>query len=159
MATIKEEIKMKSKIIIRKARKEDIDPVLEIGNNLEDALKASKNKKAHFHEKGEFILFIKNSNENIFLVAEANSRIVGFLYAKILSKDWCMIDNLAIKKEFQKHHIGTSLVNELSKILKKRKITYVQILEEVHHKNTRNFWKGRGFKEEKVFVWADKILK
>ncbi|MBS3074972.1 hypothetical protein J4429_00775 [Candidatus Pacearchaeota archaeon] len=39
------------------------------------------------------------------------------------------------------------------------KINYIQILEDLHNKKTRKFWKDKGFKEEKTFVWADKILK
>lgn len=144
---------MKSKIIIRKARKEDINQIFKLGEQIPEL----KFSKKHFHEKFELKQFTKG-NDNIFLIAEFNKEILGFIYAKILTKDWCMLDNLVVDEKYREHGIGTILLNELYKILKKQKVSYVQILEEIHHKNTRNFWKDKGFKEEKVFVWADKIL-
>jgi ribosomal protein S18 acetylase RimI-like enzyme len=149
---IKEEVK------ISQAEKKDLEEVLKLGRKFEDALKASKLKKAHFHEQQEFIEFIRNPKENVFLVAKVKNKVVGFIYVKILSHDWCMIDNLAVDERYQKHGIGSMLLEELYKILKKRKVSYIQILEEIHHKKTRKFWHEKGFREEKVFVWADKWL-
>ena len=153
MKMIRENVK------ILQAGKEDIDDILRLGKKFEDALKASRLKRAHFHEKEEFLDFIKNPGENVFLVAKVDKKLAGFIYARILSEDWCMIDNLAVEKEYQKRGIGTMLIEELYKILQKRKISYIQILEEIHHKQTRKFWHDKGFREEKVFVWADKWLR
>ncbi len=146
------------KVKILQAEKKDLEEVLKLGRKFEDSLKASKLKKAHFHEKKEFLEFIKNPEENVFLAAKIDNKIVGFIYAKILSHDWCMIDNLAVNEKYQKHGIGSMLLEKLCEILKKRKISYIQILEEIHHKKTRKFWRDKGFREEKVFVWADKWL-
>ncbi len=148
----------KEKVKILPAKKEDVDSVLKLGRKFEDALKASKLKRAHFHEKEEFLNFIKNPRENVFFVAKVDKKLAGFIYARILTNDWCMIDNLAVEKEYQKHGVGSMLLEELYKTLQKRKISYIQILEEIHHKNTRKFWHRKGFREEKVFVWADKWL-
>jgi ribosomal protein S18 acetylase RimI-like enzyme len=150
---------IRENVKILQAGKEDIDDILRLGKKFEDALKASRLKRAHFHEKEEFLDFIKNPRENVFLVAKVDKKLAGFIYARILSEDWCMIDNLAVEKEYQKRGIGTMLIEELYKILQKRKISYIQILEEIHHKQTRKFWHDKGFREEKVFVWADKWLK
>lgn len=147
------------KVEIRNAKKEDIEEIFKLGCKLEDALKASRIKKRHFHEKSEFVEFIKKPKDNIFLVAIISGNVAGFLYAKILSEDWCMLDNIAVDKKYQNHGIGSLLVNKLYEVLRKRKVDYIQILEEIHHKKTRKFWKDKGFREEKVFVWADKILK
>jgi ribosomal protein S18 acetylase RimI-like enzyme len=150
---------IRENVKILQAGKEDIDDILRLGKKFEDALKASRLKRAHFHEKEEFLDFIKNPRENVFLVAKVDKKLAGFIYARILSEDWCMIDNLAVEKEYQKRGIGTMLIEELYKILQKRKISYIQILEEIHHKQTRKFWHDKGFREEKVFVWADKWLR
>lgn len=147
------------KVEIRRAKEKDINKIIKIGSELEDALKASKSNKCHFHERLEFIEFIKKPKENILLVAEYNKQVIGFLYAKILTKDWCMIDNLAVEKEFQNEGVGTHLLNELYNILNNKKIAYLQCLIEINHKKTRKFWKDRGFKEGKTFVWVDKFLK
>jgi len=140
---------------IRRAKKEDISEIFAIGESAEEF----KFSKKHFHEKFELREFLKKPKENVFLVAAEGKEILGFIYAKIITEDWCMLDNLAVKKEYRQHGIGSALLNELYKILKKEKIDYVQILEEIHHKATRKFWHDKGFREEKVFVWADKKIK
>jgi hypothetical protein len=35
---------------------------------------------------------------------------------------------------------------------------YIQALVEVNQKQTREFWKRRGFKEENKFVWIEKYI-
>jgi len=70
-----------------------------------------------------------------------------------------MLDNIAVLKKYRNHGIGTRLLEETCKELKKRKIFYVQLLEEMHHKKTRKFWKHRGFKEKKLFVCAEEMIK
>lgn len=150
---------MKEEITIRHAKLSDINSIYELGSKFDDSLKASRRRNMHFHEKKEFKEFIKGPKYNILLVATKNKKVVGFLYSKILSYDWCLIDDLAVKKEYQNEGLGSKLLHEFYKILKKRKIDYVQLLEEIHHKNTRKFWKDKGFREEKVFVWADKMIK
>lgn len=144
---------------IKKAVLKDLNQVYNLGSKFEDSLKASKIKSVNFHEKAEFKEFIKHPKENIFLVAVLNKEIIGFLYARIISSDWCMLDDLAVDKIYQNHGVGSLLLNNFYTLLKKKKITYVQILEEIHHKKTRHFWRSKGFKEEKVFVWADKLIK
>jgi GNAT superfamily N-acetyltransferase len=105
------------------------------------------------------IEFVKKPKYNILLVAESCEEIIGFLYAKIVSKTWCILDNLVVDKKYREEGIGNLLVEDLYKILKSKKINYVQILEDIHHKKTREFWKKKWFKEEKIFVWADKVLR
>lgn len=143
------------KVEIRRAKRGDVREIYNLGSKV-DELKFSKGA---FHGKDEFFEFINKPKENIILVAVRKDKLVGFLYARIISKHWCMIDNLAVKRGFRNRKIGTLLLNRLYLVLKERNVDYVQILEEIHHKKTRNFWKEKGFKEEKVFLWADKRLR
>jgi N-acetylglutamate synthase-like GNAT family acetyltransferase len=146
---------MNSKFEIRRAKLGDIEDIFCLGKKTKEL---NFSKKMQFHDKIELKQFIKNSRENILLVATIDNIIVGFLYAKIVSKTWCILDNLVVDKKNREEGIGSLLIEELYKILKSKKINYVQILEEIHHKKTREFWKKKGFKEEKVFIWADKII-
>jgi N-acetylglutamate synthase-like GNAT family acetyltransferase len=142
---------------IRKARKEDVDEIYHLGNKI-NQLKFSFSKKHNFHEKDEMTEWIRKPKDNIFLVSFQNERAVGFLYAKIIDCHWCLLDNIAVLPKYRKHGIGTMLLDSLYEILREQKIDYIQILEEVHHKKTRDFWKKKGFKERHVFIWADKII-
>jgi ribosomal protein S18 acetylase RimI-like enzyme len=148
----------KLKIKIRKAKLSDVNAVYKIGVEMRELGFSGKYK---FHQKAELREFAAPKKDNVFLVAEANGHIVGFVYAKIIDwsrPGWGMLDNLAVKEEYRKHGIGTHLTSALYKELKKRHVHYVQILEEIHHKNTRKFWKEKGFKETKVFVWAERNI-
>ncbi len=118
-------------------------------------------RKYPFHELGEIKEFIIHHKENIIIVAEEKKKIIGFIYGKILSHHvggWCMLDNLAVEAHHRNHGIGDELLKTLYKDLRKRKIHYVQILEEAHHKKTRAFWKKEGFVETKNFLWAERRI-
>lgn len=147
---------MTPEIKIRNAKISDISQVYLIGKG---AKELEFSKKMNFHDKSELTEFILNKKDNIFLVAAKKEEIIGFLYAKIVSKTWCILDNLVVEKEYRDQGIGSLLLDEFYKNLKNKKISYIQILEDVHHKKTRKFWKDKGFKEEKVFIWADKVIK
>jgi len=149
----------KSRFVIRHAKLGDTNSIYALGSKFDENLKASKRRNMHFHEKKEFKEFIKSPKYNILLVALLDNKVVGFLYAKILSYGWCLLDDVAVEANYQHDGIGSELLKEFYKILKRRKIDYVQILEEIHHKQTRKFWKDKGFREEKTFVWADKVIK
>jgi N-acetylglutamate synthase-like GNAT family acetyltransferase len=146
----------KGDVKIRKAAAADIPLIYSLGRKTEEL---NFSPKMSFHDKAELKKFVKKTNTNILLVAETGDRIVGFLYAKIISRTWCILDNLAVEQAHQGKGIGHLLLNNFYNILKKKKISYVQVLEEIHHRKTRDFWKNQGFKEEKVFVWADKSIK
>ena len=146
------------KIIIRKAQNSDVHGIYLLGQKIQEL---NFSKKWHFHELSEIKEFIKFKKENVFLIAIEDKRIVGFVYAKILSHHaggWCMLDNLAVEKHERQQGIGSELLHELYLELKKRKVKYVQVLEEIHHKKTRSFWKSKGYRETKTFVWAEKII-
>jgi ribosomal protein S18 acetylase RimI-like enzyme len=146
------------KIKIRRAQKKDVNNIFNLGNKLKDLLKASKQQKGHFHEKSEFLEFIKKPKNDILLVAEINNKFMGFICAEIIDKDWCLLDNIAIDKRYWGRGIGTKLINELYKILRKKKVDYIQLLVEKSHIQTQKFWKSKGFKEGKTFVWFDKYI-
>jgi GNAT superfamily N-acetyltransferase len=142
-------------VTIRRGKAKDVKNIFALGSKVEE-LKFSK--KSNFHEVDEILEWTKHPKEDIILVAEVDGKLAGFLYAKIINCHWCMLDDEAVKKEFRGKGIGTLLLNELYKTLKKQKIDYVQVLEEIHHKKTRKFWKEKGFKERKVFIWAEKTI-
>ena len=144
------------RIKIQRAKLADINAIYRLGKETKEL---EFSKKMNFHDKIELKEFILKEKDNILLVAEIDKKVVGFLYAKIVSKIWCLLDNLVVNKKFRNHGIGTFLLNNFYEILKKNKISYVQILEDIHQKKTRKFWKEKGFKEEKIFVWADRVIK
>ena len=146
------------RIKIRNAQLKDVLKIYLLGRKIAEL---GFSKKFSFHEKGELKESIKD-RDSIMIVAETPKKIVGFLYAKIIfhrAGGWCMLDNLAVEQEYRQHGIGSALLELLYKTLKKKKVNYVQVLEDIHSKNTRNFWKSKGLKETKTFIWAEKKIK
>jgi N-acetylglutamate synthase-like GNAT family acetyltransferase len=146
---------MASKILIRRANIKDISQIYNLGKKTKE-LEFSKGMT--FHDRVELKEFIKKPRDNILLVSLVDKKISGFLYAKIVSRTWCILDNLVIDEYYRGHGIASLLLENLYKILKNKKVSYIQILEDIHHKKTREFWKRKGFIEEKKFIWADKII-
>lgn len=147
------------KIKINKAKPQEAAEVYRLGKKIHEL---DFSRKYPFHELSEIKEFISRPKENVLLTARVDGKLIGFIYAKILSHHaggWCMLDNLGVEEKYRRHGAGETLLKALYKEIKKRKIWYVQILEEAHHKKTRAFWKKMGYKETKTFVWAEKTVK
>lgn len=141
--------------VVRNAVLGDIENIYKLGKKIEE-LRFSK--EMQFHDKEELAEFISKKSENILIVSTHSKKIIGFLYARIVSHSWCILDNIAIDNEYRKHGIGKDLLERLYEILKSRRINYIQILEDEKNKRLRRFWKEQGFVERKRFVWADKAI-
>jgi len=148
---------IKMEYILRRGKLADVNQIYSLGAKTQE-LRFSQVTK-FFHLKDEIEEWIKKPNDNILLVAAKDKKVVGFIYAKIIGKHWCMIDNLVVAPEHRGEHIGTVLLEELLKILRQKKIDYVQTLEQIKNKKGRKFWKKKGFHEGYVFVWANKKLR
>ena len=118
----------------------------------------SASDETRFFDKKELKEWIIRKRDSIVLIAELNDLIVGFLFAKLVSSEWCMLDSIGVNPKFRKQGIANKLLEQLYQLLKKRNVTYIQGLVEVNQKSTREFWKKRGFKEGNKFVWIEKRL-
>lgn len=148
----------KTKFTIKKAKLSDASSIYSLGKRIHEL---DFSRKYPFHELSELKEFISHPKENIIYTAKSDGEIIGFIYAKILSHHaggWCMLDNLGVEKHMRRQGVADALLKSLYSDLKKRKIWYVQILEEAHHTNTRAFWKKMGYQETKTFIWAEKRI-
>lgn len=137
--------------MVRKANEKDIDSIFELAKSLTE-LNASKNENYRCKEE---ILEWMNDDKSILLVEEKE----GFLFAKLLSSNWCMIDAIAVNKDSRNKGISTKLLEELYSILREKKITYVSGLVLKDSKEARSFWNKQNFVEGKELVWIEKELK
>ncbi|MGD0728603.1 MAG: GNAT family N-acetyltransferase [Candidatus Micrarchaeaceae archaeon] len=147
----------RSPLKISKAKKNDATKIYLFGKKIKELNFSSKYP---FHELSEIKEFLSKPKENIFLIAEIDGRITGFLFAKILAHSaggWCMLDNLAVSQNYRNKGLGKQILKEFYKEIKAKKIRYVQILES-NNKMTRQFWKNNGYRETKTFIWAEKRL-
>jgi N-acetylglutamate synthase-like GNAT family acetyltransferase len=137
--------------MVRKANEKDVDFIFELAKALPE-LNASKNEV--YRSKEEILEWI-NDDKSIVLVKENE----GFIFAKLLSSNWCMIDAIAIKTDSRGKGTSTQLLNELYSILKEKNINYVSGLVLEDSKEARNFWNKQGYSEGKELIWIEKHLK
>lgn len=100
--------------------------------------------------------WIRKPKDKFVLVAEENSKIIGFLLARMVTKYWCVIEAIVVEKKFRRTGIGTRLLEELYKRLKKYDVQIIQAFVRADLKEPQNFWRCRGFKARKKFIWFDK---
>jgi len=112
-------------VLINRAKKEDVAPIFKLGQKIPE-LKYSKDSP--FCEMLEVDEWVADQKINIILTAKLGGKLVGFLIAKILSKSWCALDDIAVDKKFRGQGIGNELLNKLYNILKKKKINYLNVL-------------------------------
>jgi ribosomal protein S18 acetylase RimI-like enzyme len=96
---------------------------------------------------------IKDKKKNLVLVAEENGNIMGYLLGLI--KDvppvfkkakFLFVLDFVVSKKYRGHGVGTLLMKETEKILKKRKISMIMLEVHVKNKNAQGFYNKLGFK-------------
>ena len=143
----------KSQVIIRRATQADVAHIYKIGTAYSDF---AVSKRIRFYEKDEVKEFIRRKSENIFLVAELDGKIIGFLSCKIMSRHWAMIDNLFIKPEYRGAGSGKRLLETCLGELKRRRVGYVTRLIKLEKFGKE--YPLMGFKPESKYVWIDKFI-
>jgi len=146
---------MINNVKIRMVKERDIDQIYKIGM----ATKAfSVSKKVRFYSKRELRKIIKSKNNFIMIIAEKNSRVIGFILFRA-TVDYAYIDNIAIIPEFRHKGIVTLLIKKCIDIIKRYKITYIFTSVRLDYQKPKRFWKKMGFREGYKFIWMEKFLR
>jgi len=148
-------------IHIRAASLDDFEALYSIGKNTPE-LQVSATEE--FMDADEFRWSITNPG-GVFLLAEENRKIAGFVYAdakdveRPFEQRYACLVYLAVVPEFRKQGIAKSLYAECERRLKLQGITHLygwanaegtsQIIE---------FMKKHGFAEGHRYVWMDKKI-
>jgi len=144
-------------IKIRKAKLKDTKRIFLIQKKTKEFM-TSDGSKYDFFDHDEIEDWIRKRKDQIALVAEIDSQVVGFLLARLVTRYWCLIEAVSVEGKFRKNGIGKKLLEELYKILKKEDIYIYQAFVRSDLKAPQNFWKKQGFKPRKTFTWFDKRL-
>lgn len=142
---------------IRKANSKDFRKIANLMN--EEFSKSPFNEKSNLKDILKSIrFFYKIGNINL---AVENKKIVGVIVFK-QEQYWegpaILIEDLAISKDFQKKGIGKSLMNNLEKYAKRKKINSIYFL--THKKSSAiAFYKKLGYKQRKNTIFFRKKLR
>jgi len=146
---------------IRPAKLEEFEVLYEIGLNTPE-LRVSANEQ--FMDRDDFRQRIQNP-QGVFLVAEQEERIAGFICASAKDADsplqnkYACLVYLVTLPEFRRQGVARELYSECEKKLKELGITHIYSWANIEGDGSIvNFLKGQGFAEGHKYVWMDKEL-
>jgi ribosomal protein S18 acetylase RimI-like enzyme len=142
-------------ITIRKPKKIELEKIYRLGCSMKEF---TVSEWVRYYRREEIREFMGKNKDNIFLVAVYNDQIIGSLFAKIISRRWCMLDTICVKENYQRKGTGKQLLEKLYSVLKKKNIHYVQAIVEQKNSKARNHYQKMGFEEGNEFVWVEKFI-
>lgn len=115
----------------------------------------STGTRIKFYDEEE-IEFWAEDPQSIFLVAKDNGRYVGFIFAKIISPSWAMIDGFFVLPSARGTGAGKQLLQELEDRVQKRGIEYVHAM--MCGQDTIDWAVSQDFERGNVYAWMEKWL-
>jgi len=147
------------KVIIRKAKLEDLTFIQELNNtlfdleykNFDDTLKTGwpmgNEGKEYFED------MIKNK---IVFVAQLKEKIVGYLAGSIceqisyITETFAELDNMCIDEEYRRFGIGTLLIQEFKNYCRDKNIQNIKVTASAKNNNAIQFYIKNGFEDYNV---------
>ena len=93
------------------------------------------------------------------LVAVEKDKVVGNIFIVAYGPKLHYLFRLAVKKEYRKRGIGTSLIQEALKVVEKRGVSEVGMYVDAENTQLHSFYEKRGFKKSKnsyFYMWREK---
>jgi len=95
-------------------------------------------------------------------IAEIDKKVVGviiahLMYVYIPILELCVVNGIMVDPQYQRHHVGTKLANELIKFCRAQNITTLRALAENTNKELNLFVENLGFHRSAIVSW-DKNL-
>lgn len=139
-------------MIIRKAKKDDIKEVIKLTKIPElDNPKSGSNLES-------FKYFQEYMGKGIFLVAEEDGKIVGFITGEFMLGSYIYIDVLSVDSTLRGKGIGKDLVRNFEKLAKKKGVKFVHLTAPKFNKKTVKFYEKNGYDKGKEFFQFYKKL-
>ena len=149
------------KIVIREAKNSDYDKINKIFSDVTKMHKelhpevAEKFLEEHFDKK-YYNECIENS-QTVFLVAELDRKVIGFLLATIkqsaLREKFVMnISNIAILDDFRNNGVGTQLMEVLSNLAKTKDCARIELNVYNNNETAKSFYKNLGFETQRIVL-------
>jgi len=133
----------------------DIDEIFRMGTT-DPGFAVSQSIR--FYEKSELFEWVANSENNVLLVARHSSELAGFLFCKIMSSHWAMLDNFYISNDHRNGICSSRLFDELKKRLIACGISYLSTLIRKDAVHLSRYARKAGFVAVREFVWHEFFL-
>ena len=153
------------KILIRKASINDFDDIQNLSLQLEEAeLPFDSNLKENCNLDDRLIEKTKKNlddNEKIYLVAEINNKIIGFVDGEILNQ-WfykekvAMLNHICVDKQYRNNGVAQCLLEEFEEITRLKGSKYLRLNAFSQNAPAINFYAKNEFSEYSV-IYQKKI--
>lgn len=146
-------------MVIRKAKTKDFDSILKLQLELEDTeVKFDSNLIERCYDKKDGRTRLIKSKTQIFLVAELNNEIVGFIDGRIMDEAiWYkekvgILEHICVKKENRRNNVASKLLMEFESRLISMGTKYIQILAFPNNKPAMDLYKKFGYDIYSVYL-------
>ena len=117
---------MNGEVKIRSFKRDDLDDLFRLSNQLSDAVKVERNVLE------ENIVRIAGKEDHVILIAESDRRVVGYLsayfhWAIYANGQVAYIDEIVVAKERRHRGIGTELLSQFERLAENRKCVLISL--------------------------------
>jgi len=112
----------------------------------------------------EYISEIINDSNKAIFVADIDSKVAGFTECYIQKssdfpvskkREWIQIDGIAVREEYQNHHIGSLLLKKITEWARDKEVNRIELKVYTFNKNASEFYSGKGFKDLSKTMFLD----
>jgi N-acetylglutamate synthase-like GNAT family acetyltransferase len=95
-------------------------------------------------------------------IAELDKKVVGVIIAHLMYVyipiiELCVVNGIIVDPQYQRHHVGTKLANELIKFCRAQNITTLRALAEQSNTELNLFVQNLGFHRSAIVSWDKKL--
>lgn len=111
-----------------------------------------------FYEESELIEWASNRQENILAVVELNEEVAGFLFCKVISHHWAMLDNFYLAPGARNTETAQRLRDWLFGELRTRKLSYLTCHIREDHESLLRLVRQLGFTQRNKYTWCELFI-
>jgi GNAT superfamily N-acetyltransferase len=130
--------------------------VREFFATFQDARELRVNEKISFYEPCEVLFWVKKKKENLLYAVRYGGRFAGFVFAKIMSPHWALIDTFYVKPDMRKFGIGRFMQEKIDCLIAREGIKYVSRVTK--SESMKKFLAKTGYHQRDEYTWFDKFL-
>lgn len=91
-------------------------------------------------------------DDDFFLVAEDNNQVIGSIFGEKLKANGVMLWLFAVDKKYKGTGVGTNLLSAFEDSCKKHNVTWIILHTLAKNKETKLFYKNRGFNLGETYI-------
>ena len=149
-------------MVIRKAKKNDIDEIIKLADQLRKTEAClDKNLKSDSYLSDDYkerqLKYI-SSRKKIYLVLELDGKLVGYVNGYVVENtdiyykgQIAYLDCLCVDKSVRKQGLGKKLIDEFTKVVKKKGVKYIKLNAFENNIPAVNLYKKEGFEEYSIY--------